>query len=202
MKLKTLSLLIAAGVSASAFGQGVILQNVGTSAGGTNGTVFIGPNSAPANRFDGINNNVGVTIMGGPLAGSLNPIGLGTYKANNDPKGYTGSDLGTFQLGAAGSAVNVPGVAAGGIAQIQIQMWFDGSSAAGLYPSYAAALADPANSKVATVLFLQNTGNPPLTPPGPLNGMPDIHLIGVPEPSTLALAGLGLASLLLFRRRN
>jgi len=39
------------------------------------------------------------------------------------------------------------------------------------------------------------------TAPG-LGGMPSFQVIGVPEPSTFALAGLGLASLLIFRRRK
>lgn len=187
-----------AGISASAFGQGVILQNVGTGAGGTNGAVYM----ADGTKFDGIANNLGVTISGGPNAGSLTPVGLGTYKANTDPKGYTGSDVGTFQLGAAGSAINIPGVAAGGVATLRLQIWFDGSAPNGLWPDYAAAVLG--GGQVRTVEFLQNTGNPPLTPPGPLNGMPDVRLSTtvVPEPSTLALAGLGLASLLMYRRRK
>jgi len=187
-----------AGISASAFGQGVILQNIGTGAGGTNGAVYM----ADGTKFDGLANNLGVTVSGGPNAGSLLPVGLGTYKANTDPKGYTGLDAGVFQLGVTASAVDIPGVAAGGVATLRLQIWFDGSSPNGLWPNYAAAALG--GGQVHTVDFLQNTGNPPLTPPGPLNGMPDVHLAVsiVPEPSTLALAGLGLASLLVYRRRK
>jgi len=198
MKLKTLAVVMVAGISASAFGQGVILQNVGSGAGGTNGAVYM----ANGTKFDGLVNNLGVTISGGPSGGSLSPVGLGTYKASNDPKGYTGSDIGTFQLGAAGSAIDIPGVAAGGVAQIKMDFWFDGASANGLFANYGAAVAG--GGEAASVTFLQGTGNPPLTPPGPLTGMPDVHLssVQVPEPSTLALAGLGLASLLMYRRRK
>jgi len=197
MKLKTLAVLAVAGISASAFGQGVILQNIGTGAGGTNGAVFM-PGGV---KFDGLVNNLGVTVTGGPNPASLQPVGIGTFKASTDPKGYTGSDLGTFQLGAAGAAIDIPGVAAGGVATIRLQMWFDGSASGGLFPTYAAALGAP-TGLTADVTFLQNTGNPPLTPPGPLNGMPNVTLTAVPEPSTLALAGIGIASLLVFRRRN
>lgn len=35
-----------------------------------------------------------------------------------------------------------------------------------------------------------------------LNGLASFAIVSVPEPATLALAGLGLASLLIFRRRN
>jgi hypothetical protein len=196
MKLKLLAVITIAGISASAFGQGVILQNIGTSTGGTNGAVFM----ANGTKFDGLVNNLGVTVSGGASAASLQPIGIGTFTAATDPKGYTGLDIGVFQLGATAAAVDVPGVAAGGIATIRLQMWFNGSSTAGLFGSFTAA--QNGGGEVADVSFLQNTGNPPLTPPGPLNGMPDVHLAIVPEPSTLALAGLGIASLLAFRRRN
>lgn len=187
---------MAAGISASTYGQGVILQNIGTGVGGTNGAIYM----SQGVKFDGLVNNLGVTVSGGMDAGSLQAVGIGTFKANTDPKGYTGFDAGVFQLGAAGAAINIPGVAAGGIATIRLQIWFDGAASAGLFPNYAAAVA--AGGLAREVTFLQNTGNPPLTPPGPLNGMPDVILSNVPEPSTLALAGLGIASLLVFRRRN
>lgn len=198
MKLKTLAVVMVAGISASAFGQGVILQNIGTGAGGTNGAVYM----ADGTKFDGLVNNLGVTVTGGAGTNSLQPVGLGTYRASTDPKGYTGLDVGVFQLGVTASAVDIPGVAAGGVATINMQFWFDGNTAAGLFPTYGAALAG--SGQTASVMFLQNTGNPPLTPPGPLNGMPDVHLSAtiVPEPSTIALAGLGLASLLMYRRRK
>src|SRR5262245_38726654 len=100
MKLTTLTSIIVAGIPASTFSQSVILQNVGT--GGltatNNGAVYVCSGGART-KFDGINNNLGVTITGGPVGGSLSPVGLGTYKASNDPKGYTGLDAGTFQLG-------------------------------------------------------------------------------------------------------
>jgi len=190
---------MAAGISASTYGQGVILQNIGTGLGGTNGAVFLRQAGGDV-KFDGLLNNLGVTVSGGMDAGSLQAVGIGTFKANTDPKQYTGFDVGIFQLGAAGAAINIPGVAAGGVATIRLQMWFDGSTSAGLFPTYAAAFAG--NGFTADVTFLQNTGNPPLTPPGPLNGMPNVILTNIPEPSTLALAGLGIASLLVFRRRN
>jgi hypothetical protein len=50
------------------------------------------------------------------------------------------------------------------------------------------------------------TGNPTTTPPGTPTGLSDtfagMTLQPVPEPSTFALAGLGAAALLIFRRRK
>lgn len=193
MKLKTLAVIMAAGMAASAFGQGVLLKNVATGAGGTNGAV-----SVNGVLFNGLVDNLGVTVAGGPSAGSLTAIG--TYTAATDAKGYTGLDVGMFELGLSGVPVNIPGVSAGGTAWIQLDMWYNGPTAGGLFNSFAAA--STGGGFVGTVLFAQGTSNLPLTPAGPLNGMPNVNLVVVPEPSTLALAGLGLASLLALRRRS
>jgi len=202
MKLKVLTLAAAAAMVAGAYGQSVLMQNtVNTGAIGAPSNGLIYTNRLGVTGIaDLFNNNVGVEISGGPTGGSLTPMGLGTYRASNDPKGYTGFDYGKFQLGNA--AINVPGVAAGGVAQIQLNMWFDG--AAGLFSSYA--LASAGGGLVGQAFWLnQPTGNagasPPVVPQA-FGNMPSITLAVVPEPSTLALAGLGLASLFLYRRRN
>jgi hypothetical protein len=39
-------------------------------------------------------------------------------------------------------------------------------------------------------------------PQANLGAMSALNLVSVPEPSTLAMAGVGLASMLMFRRRN
>jgi len=198
MKLKTLAVIMAAGMAASAFGQGIILDNLGNS-GGINATsggrVYVN-----GVVFDGINANLGVVVSGGPDAASLLP--MGTFTQATDPKGYTGADAGQFQLGAAGAALNVPGVSAGGTAWIQLQIWYNGTTTAGLFPSFAAAQN---GGFVGTVLWSQGTsnpgGSPPIAPPN-LGGMPSVNLVIIPEPSMLALGAMGLASLLIFRRRS
>jgi len=201
MKLKIAALLMAAGLASSVYGQGVILNNIGFS-GGLNATsggqVYL--NGVLADLF---NNNVGVTVLGGPNSGSLTTIG--TFTQGNDPKGYTGADFGQFELGTSGAAVNIPNVAAGALATIQLQMWYNGASAGGLFANYAAAASG--GGFVGTVTFQNPTSNPggaPPVPAGKLTGMPSINLVAapVPEPTTLALAGLGAASLLIFRRRK
>jgi hypothetical protein len=75
----------------------------------------------------------------------------------------------------------------------------------GNYASFDAALA--ANSMANVSLkFTSGTGNPTTTPPGTATPIADsfggMTLQPVPEPSTFALAGLGAAALLIFRRRK
>jgi hypothetical protein len=74
------------------------------------------------------------------------------------------------------------------------------------YTTYAQALS--ANVPIAyTTTFVNAMGNPnpPATAPIPLSGGGgawDGNLSFAPEPSTIALGGLGTAALLLFRRRK
>ena len=199
MKKQTLTLLMAAGMATCAFGQSLILDNL--SNGGALGAASGGRVFVDGVLFDGNTFNLGVVVQGGPSAGSLSP--MGTFTAATDPKTYTGADVGKFQLGAAFAAVAVPGVAAGGTATIRLDVWYDG--AGGLFANYAAAVASAAG-RTASVTFQNGVSNPGGAPPVPapnLTGMPSINLVGtVPEPSTIALGAIGLASMLIFRRRN
>jgi len=202
MKIKSLALLTVASMAASAFGQGLILDNLGASgniSATSNGRVFM----AGGSLFDGVNKNLGVNVYGGPVgtpSGSL--TSMGTFKAGNDPKGYTGADLGQFQLGAGFAVVNVPGVSAGtASAQIYLEIWYDG--AGGLFNSFSTA--QTGGGLVGTAYFVNGVSNPNAAPPVPapnLGGMPSVTLAAVPEPSVIALGALGVASLLVFRRRN
>lgn len=144
MKKSFTTILIAAGLAASAVGQAVVLNNklnTGSFISQTNGRVFMPPLLASDwMLFDGLANNIGVTVLVGPSPNDLQPLGLGTYRAATDPKGYTGWDFGQFALGD-DSPVNVPGVPAGATAYIRLQMWFDGPYQNGLFPSFAAAVA-------------------------------------------------------------
>lgn len=89
-----------------------------------------------------------------------------------------------------------------GNAAIQIRAWYNG----GLYATYEDALAAGANVGKSGVMTINLKDN--LDPSG-LSltdiGMPAFS-VGttsvVPEPSTMVLAGLGAASLLMFRRRK
>jgi uncharacterized membrane protein len=96
-----------------------------------------------------------------------------------------------------GSSFQVPGVAVGATAYLELYVW-EGNT----YSTYAAALAGGDYTGVSGV-FSNATGGSG-TPPGPganLDGLPDV-LLTVPEPTSMALAALGGASLLLFRRKK
>ena len=195
-----------AGLATCAFGQGIVLDNLGNSAASssaTSGGLLWEKVGASTALFDGYNYNIGATVMAGSSAGSLSLIGT-YYPGNNGGNPFTGADVGKFQLGAAGAPVSISGVAPGGAVFLQIQFWdYSSPNATGTFTSYAAALAglDP----TAVVSFSNGSGGPGTSPPSTpveLTGMPAVILSSVPEPATMALAGLGIASLLAFRRRS
>jgi len=205
MKLKLLALGAAVGMTVSAYGQGVLNWNISNQGvGGPNAIIggLLYTNNAAGTAlglFDGINLNVGIESSGGPNSGSLQPLGThgGLFTVAFDSKGYTGFDLGKFQ---AGGSVLVPGVSPGGIATIQLKIWLE-NSAGSLFQNYAGAVAG--GGSVATATFQNPTGStaPPI-PDQQMTGMPSMILAPVPEPSTIAMGALGLASLLIFRRRQ
>lgn len=87
----------------------------------------------------------------------------------------------------------------------QIRVWDTASGS-----SYASAVANAtANTRVGeSILFQVTLADPNAVPPGipttmtALNGNPwFVHAV-IPEPSTLALAGLGLAGMMVLRRRK
>jgi hypothetical protein len=118
-----------------------------------------------------------------PLWKAENPIGFTTPAAGK----FTGGTL-TLQPLGAGAGIDY------------VVMGWTGAAA-----SFDAALA--ANSMVnVSAKFGSTTGNPTTTPPGTATPIADtfggVTLQPVPEPSTFALAGLGAAALLIFRRRK
>ena len=85
-----------------------------------------------------------------------------------------------------------------GYAAIQIRVWYNG----GQFASYEAAFAGGVNTGRSPVMTIKlYAGLDPNIQSLTDIGMTPFYVGLIPEPSTLALAGLGLASLLLFRRR-
>jgi hypothetical protein len=97
--------------------------------------------------------------------------------------------------GISGGTVTVAGLAAGTVGYFEVAGW-TGNAA-----SYAQATGDAG----FTTVFGGNTGGSgsPPAPPVNLTGWSgNLNLTPVPEPTTIALGGLGAAALLLFRRRK
>ena len=130
-------------------------------------------------------------LWGGLDAGSM------TLQSTLDPAGFAGLADGRL----ANASVTLTGIAGGATGFFQILI-FESSAA-----DYAAASTGTELWYASTPVFSGAAGG---FAPTPLTSFAtwtagDITLTAnpiVPEPSTLALAGLGIASLLLFRRRK
>lgn len=115
--------------------------------------------------------------------------------ALNAPAAFnSGAQAGYFT----GGQRSIPGEATGSIITVQVRAW---NTASGSFATWAAAKSG-GGSIGESVLAQITLGGPPGTPPyiTQLNGK--TFSLSVPEPSTLALAGLGLAGMLVFRRRR
>jgi hypothetical protein len=99
-----------------------------------------------------------------------------------------------------GGTLTIPTTVAGGGAALVVRGWTGASLTwAGIDP-----LTDQAG--YSSIFTLAATGNPTTVPPGtPASINPaftGLTVVPIPEPSSMVLAGLGAASLLLFRRRK
>lgn len=189
MKKSILSALFA-GLTAVAYGQGQInLDNNanialgnGLSTAVTNGLVFIG--TVP------ISHDFGLAIYGGTDSANLTLL-----------KSFSGAGAALDNVAGAGTFTDISGSAAtiagaaGTTAFFVIEAWSNPQ-----FTSYAQAFA--ANDFVGrTLAFANPVSQLPNAPPD-FVAMPALVLSAVPEPSTFALAGLGAAALLIFRRRK
>lgn len=193
MKKLVLTLAVI-GCTAGAFAQGTMitidnLNGAGSKTATSNGLFFDGA----GNPFTGA---MKLSLLGGANSASLTGIATVNMLYSGVPGVYLDDSFGTY---------NVNGVAPGGVATLQVQAWTGSAN------SFAtAAGTEKFNAWNGTQLvggdtftFTQATGGGG-TPPGlpkSLDGMPAMQLV-IPEPSTIALAGLGAAALLIYRRRQ
>jgi len=190
MKKQLLTAILAAGVAAGAFAQGTVIFENSLGSGNIN----VGNNSTFANP-----GTYQVALLWAAGSTANIPLSGLTQIALYAPSG-SGNGPGFFYDPA---TVTTPaGTAGGSQAVFEVAGW------QGNFASYAAAVA--ANAQIGYGSeFVNNTGNPggsPATPATPISGSGGAWngnlLIPVPEPTTLALGGLGAAALLLFRRRK
>jgi len=123
---------------------------------------------------------------------------------------YSGTSAGFMGCITSSGGVKALETAPGVTTYFQLKAWSAG------YASYEAALASGLDSVLISKTILsatdtpgQPTGSPPPTPPtilwapGTASATAQIvQLVPVPEPSIIALAGLGLAGLIFIRRRK
>jgi len=101
------------------------------------------------------------------------------------------SDFGLL-YDASGSLYQVPSNPANTVVTFEVEGWLGNG-----IDSYAAA-----TTKGVTASFTDAVTSTSSFPNANIDNMPVLNLTSVPEPATFALAGLGLASLLAFRRRS
>jgi len=216
---KVILTLFVAGLSLGAFAQGTVLidnfpntgvynGNGGTAFNGasgnpvysslvtSNGLIFTTHTASQAGQLGysvGSSQMLGVDVnfqlFGGATAGQAtnlvaSAIGSGQIAGDNGNWGQIGIS-GTF---------GVPGTTVASTVFLDLKVW------EGNFASYA--LAQAANSWTGDTGAFQNTSGGGATPASHLYGLPDLQLVQAPEPSTFALAGLGAAALMIFRRRK
>jgi hypothetical protein len=147
-------------------------------------------------------NDTSLTPIGGPYVGGFywNFSTLAGFLAANP--GW--SDIATTGIQPVagrfnGGIVSLLGIPGGATAEYFILGW------TGTATTFDAAILTPGTWFGSSPLLTTLTGNPSTTPQGtpiPLSATFTGLILGTPEPSTFALAGLGLAALLVLRRRR
>jgi hypothetical protein len=215
--------------SLGAFAQGTI--DVGNFLKGTFVQPIYSPNpsnttveqigSPASSSYAGGGTPVGSTVYGGTaLQAGYDMVFLYSTTGGTDPRSMTVGTTVPFQTAAtpnarpSGTMAELVGFSVPTAAGNTTINWAFGafSTEGGTVTSWAQALAafnggaDP-NAQIgwgSTVTATLLAGNGNLAEPNTFSGWTSFSLMGepVPEPSTIALAGLGAAGLLLFRRRR
>lgn len=137
----------------------------------------------------GAGNTIVAQLLAGAPGGSLAPVGAETTLINLG----TGAGSGYFS----GGSRTIPGIPDGGAADVAVRAWESS------FGSYAAAETGGGLYGTGPTLPLAATGalGPPAAPPVNLVGLQGFSLQVIPEPSTLALLGLGALALVVRRRK-
>jgi len=203
MKKLILSVTALAACSVGAYAQGVIQFN------SASGTGVISINGALDTTTD-INAELLFSTTG--TAGTFAPVAMMLLSSSNTSgdgaPGFDPSDIitaaGDITFKKTGALFDTHGNAfvPSASAAAGASLFFEVSGWTGAYDTLAAAQASGVSAYGTSSVFsdVLTSGQSPIV--ASLVNMPNINLVSVPEPSTLAMAGVGLASMLMFRRRN
>jgi hypothetical protein len=157
--------------------------------------------NAPVTLADGTT-KAGATYMAQLIAGNsastLAPVGSATA--------FLSAAAGYFN----GGVVAIPTVAPGSTAFFAVQVWqtslgsFAAAQAAGTANSWGESGYNYSTKTLTPFQITTGGAGTPAGPPATLTTLTGFSLTAgvVPEPSTFALAGLGAAAMLIFRRRK
>jgi len=161
-------------------------------------------NYSPANGVNGlVTRSDGTTLAGNTIMGQLyaGPAGTaeGSLAAVGSPVSFITNPSTSLPTGGiSGGIVEIPGIAAGGAAAIQLRSW-TGSAGADWETAGTVVGAEVGASNV---IGLSATGDGGTVTPAFLTGLePTTMTTVVPEPSTWALMMLGLGALAIRRRK-
>lgn len=196
---KTLAILATCAIAVGAFAQGKVtfgndanhlIVVSGNLSGTGKNTALQGLAAPQIGTASDVMSSLTAQLWGGTSAGTL------VLQNTMNPAGLAGLADGRLN----NVAVTLTGIAGGATGFFQILIF---ETAAG---SYNAASTGAGRWFASTPVFSGTTGS---FAPSPLTGMANwtagnitLSANAVPEPSTFVLAGLGIASLLLFRRRK
>lgn len=214
---KLLLTAVVASVAAVTYGQGTIFiynyDNTGVSGGngGTtanptfssavtqNGLIFTTDTASQAGNLGG---TAGSTLIGDDFSwalygGATASSSALTLVASETGSAITGDNINWGQFEGLAQTYTVAGTTASSTVYLELYVW-EGNT----FTSYAAAVAGGDYAADSGVFANPSGGG--ANAPSALTGLPDMDLTAtsIPEPGTLALAALGGASLLMFRRKK
>jgi hypothetical protein len=204
MKIKTLAIAVAAlGMTAlSGYSQGQINFVNNSSALVTTNDGVGDTGAAALTTTSGIKVEVFYQLnTGGATPSAITSAGLGNWEV------FTGSPLANISplAGRFSGGTQTSGSDVYGSSDPTGNVFLDAVAWNGNAASFAAALAGGSSYIGYSAVWSQGTGNPngtPATSAIQTTGFTGLVLTPVPEPTTIALGGLGAAALLLFRRKK
>lgn len=201
---KLLALGLLASLTWSAMGQGIVYFNNRVT-GSVDAKIYL--DTIGGTALSGVDTSFKAALLGGATGSTAASLtGVGTLKQLSNPE--TGVSAVTFRTGAAAgyvSSVNTgrdSQLAYGSTGMFQVVAWQGSYST--WAEAYAAAFLPGSTVKIgfSNPVNVTVTANQTDTATPYLVGLNSFAITLVPEPSSMALAGLGAAALLIFRRRK